>query len=68
VQEEAIWTACYQRPQFARKRATDLLVTGPSIRSAAALGTKAPQASGVYANYAGSETTTTTYIPAPSRY
>lgn len=66
MQADAIWTASYERPQYARKRATDLQITGPSMRGAHTLCAKAPQAGGVY--YAGSETTTTTYMPPTSRY
>ena len=62
-QEAALWTHAYTRPQFARKRCPDIMITGPSMRGAAAGATsgQAAHAPGVYA-YEGSVTTTTTYF------
>ena len=65
-QEQTLWTAAYARPQFARKRCPDLMITGPSIRTAPVHNAHAPQAPGVYA-YEGSVTSTTTYVNPTNR-
>lgn len=54
----ALWTHKYERPQFARKRCPDLMVSGPSIRAAPVEGqTVKPLGNHAYEASIGSTTT-----------
>jgi hypothetical protein len=55
------WKHAYERPQFARRRCPDLMVTGPNPRAAAPTPGKPVKAPGYYA-YEGSVHTSTSYM------
>lgn len=56
---QALWTYKYQRPQYARKRCPDLMVSGPSTRAAPVTG-QTVKTRGFHA-YEASVGSTTTY-------
>ena len=58
-QASAVWTANYSAPQYGRKRATDLMVTGPTLRGGGGSGAR-PGSSGAY--YARANDDATTYV------
>lgn len=60
--DSGVWNHQYERPQFARKRSQDLMVTGPNPRAATAPTSGKPiKAAGYYA-YEGSVNTSTSYM------
>eukprot|EP00955_Chlamydomonas_euryale_P000669 7710-Chlamydomonas_euryale.AAC.1 len=61
--EQAVWTASYQAPQYGRKRNTDLMVTGPTLRGGSRPGSAAP-----YAAAPRMADDATTYVSSTTHY
>ncbi|GAX73448.1 hypothetical protein CEUSTIGMA_g900.t1 [Chlamydomonas eustigma] len=59
-QSSAVWTAKYSPPQYGRKRATDLMITGPSLRANSQGRPNSARAGGGY--YARAADDATTYV------
>ena len=57
----SLWTHQYERPQYARKRSQDLMVTGPNPRTAGPTPGRQVKAAGYYA-YEASVNTSTSYM------
>lgn len=65
AQESALWNTTYQAPQYGRKRCPDLMVTGPTLRGAAAGGGR-PGSAAPYAAHVADDATS--YISGTTYY